>query len=305
MHMRHPEVEKRPVSRPYALPSFTSLSCFEAAARNNSFKAAAAELNVTPAAVSHQIKALEAEMAQPLFRRQHRGVELTEAGAFLFVAVQRGFEGISGAVREIRGRPEGEDVIIHATTAVSAFWLTPQISHFWSHHPETVVSQVVSDVEPMEDRVDLSIRYGPIPDDDGTYVTLFTDNIVAVGSKEFARRYAVASVADLAAAPLVHVTTRRVEWTGWKDWLGAFGVEAQTGKRTTVNNFMIALQLAQDGVGAVLGWERLIGTLLEQEALVPLVPDHLVSPHPFYLQIHPRASAEARFVAEWIARQAG
>ncbi|TGT51825.1 LysR family transcriptional regulator, partial [Mesorhizobium sp. M2E.F.Ca.ET.166.01.1.1] len=76
--------------RPYDLPSMTALICFEAAARNESFKTAARELNVTPAAVSHQIKALESDLKCDLFLRRSRGVELTEKGAFLFVALQRG-----------------------------------------------------------------------------------------------------------------------------------------------------------------------------------------------------------------------
>ncbi|MBW4985927.1 LysR family transcriptional regulator [Mameliella sp. CS4] len=291
------------MTRPYDLPSFTAINCFEAAARNLSFKAAARELNVTPAAVSQQIKALESELAQMLFHRQHRGVDLTEAGAVLFVAVQRGFEGIAGAVHEIRGRTKVEDVVIHATTAISTFWLTPQISAFWRHYPEMVISQVVSDVELTEDRVDLSFRYGPIPEDGGEYIPLFDDMIVAAGSKDFAARFPTASVADLARAPLIYLSTHRQEWTGWKDWLSAFGVEAHIGKRSTVNNFMIALQLAQDGVGAVLCWERQVGTLLEKKVLVPLVPERLPSPHAFYLQVHSRASEEARFLAEWISRQ--
>ena len=73
--------------KPYDLPSLGDLACFEAAARNLSFKVASSELNVTPAAVSHRIKALEQALGQPLFNPDYRGVELTEAGALLFVAL--------------------------------------------------------------------------------------------------------------------------------------------------------------------------------------------------------------------------
>ncbi len=293
------------MSRPYSLPSLTSLACFEAAARHNSFKSAARELNVTPAAISHQVKALELDLAQPLFRRQHRGVELTEAGAYLFVALQRGFTGISGAVREIRGRPDGEEVVVHATTAVSAFWLTPQISAFWLAHPDIVVSQIVSDIDPTEPRVDLSIHYGDVPGDGEDCRPLFRDGIVAVGSTAYARTHDMRGIADLTRAPLIHMASDRREWTGWTDWLATFGAGAPTGKRFTVNNFMIALQLAQDGVGAVLGWKTLIGSLLEQGSLVRLCPQEVVSPHVFYLRIHPRASPNARVFADWIATPSG
>ena len=64
---------------------------------------------------------------------------------------------------------------------------------------------------------------------------------------------------------------------------------------------MIALQLARDGAGAVLGWDGLVGDLLARGALVPLTPASIPSPHAFVLTVHPRASAEARTFADWLA----
>ena len=285
--------------RPYDLPSMTALVCFESAARNLSFKSAASELNVTPAAVSHQIKGLESELDVPLFRRQHRGVDLTEAGAYLFVALQRGFEGMSDAIREIRSSVEADDVIIQVTTAVSAFWLTPQIASVWRARPEIVVSQIVSDVAAPAGRADLSIHYGAMPEDEECQV-LFHDDIVALAAPEFAASNGIGTVADLCQAPLIHVVADGVDWTGWATWLAAFGQGAPTGRRIAVNNHMIALQLARDGAGAVLGWTGLIGPLLEAGDLTRLVPDRMPSPHVFYLRTHPRASAQARVFRDWL-----
>ena len=90
--------------RPYDLPPMSALVAFETAARHVGFKAAARELNVTPAAISHQVKALETELGTPLFHRHHRGVELTETGAYLLVALQRGFETMAEAVDQLRHR---------------------------------------------------------------------------------------------------------------------------------------------------------------------------------------------------------
>jgi DNA-binding transcriptional LysR family regulator len=77
--------------RYYNLPPLTTLAAFEAAARHRSFKEAAQELSVTPAAVSHQIKALEADLGAPLFRRRHRAVELTADGEALFQVLAASF----------------------------------------------------------------------------------------------------------------------------------------------------------------------------------------------------------------------
>src|SRR5690606_1933325 len=108
---------------------------------------------------SHQIKALEEDLGCALFLRRHRGVGLTEKGAFLLVALQRGFEGISAAVTHLRERPQAVDVTIRATTAVSALWLTPKITTFWKTHPSITVAQIVSDVEPAAGRHDMTIGY--------------------------------------------------------------------------------------------------------------------------------------------------
>lgn len=293
------------MARPYDLPSMTSLVCFEAAARNLSFKAAAAELNVTPAAVSHQIKALESELADRLFRRQHRGVELTETGAYLFVALQRGFEAISETVAAIRARRPEEEVVIQATTAMSAFWLTPRISGFWKSHPDIVVSQIVSDTGVPSDSADLAIQYGQMPQDGTDCRPLFHDRIMALGAPSYAEDRKVGGVADLLALPLIHVTAEDRGWTGWADWFAALGHGTPTGRRHPVNNYMIALQMAQDGVGAVLGWDGLVGPLLEQGRLVPLVPETIASPHPFFLRLHPRASTNARLFCDWLAGRPG
>ena len=266
--------------RPYDVPALSALVCFEASARKLSFKDAAAELNVTPAAISHQIRRLEADLGSPLFRRQHRGVELTETGAYLFFALQRAFEGISEAVRDIRSPAQAEDVLVQATTAVSAFWLTPQITAFWKARPDVIISQMVSDIATENARVDLTIHYGEPPAGDPTCVPLFRDEIIAVASPDFARSRRIETIDDLRGVPLVHVVAEETDWTSWAEWFAHFGRAAPQARGIVVNNHMIALQLARDGAGAVLGWTGLIGPMLDSGVYVPLTPERLPSPHP-------------------------
>ncbi|MEQ5872435.1 LysR family transcriptional regulator [Sagittula sp. NFXS13] len=291
--------------RHYDLPSLNALLCFEAAARNLSFKTAATELNVTPAAVSHQIRRLESDLGSEMFRRQHRGVELTEAGAYLFVALQRGFEGIAEAVRDVRAGPDTEDVVVQTTTAVSAFWLTPQLTAFWKARPDIIVSQLVSDAASAPGRADLSIHYGSMAEDDPACLPLFRDDIIAVGTSEFAATRGINSIHDLHGAPLIHVVAEGMEWTGWSEWFAKFGLSPPPGRGIVVNNHMIALQLARDGVGAVLGWTGLIDDLLDSGALVPLVAERMTSPQTFYLQTHTKASRQALVFRDWLAATKG
>jgi DNA-binding transcriptional LysR family regulator len=282
----------------------TALICFEAAARNASFKNAAQELNVTPAAVSHQIKALETDLGCNLFMRRSRGVELTEKGAFLFLAIQRGFEAISEAVTQIRDRRETVDVTIWTTTAVSSLWLTPKISAFWKIHPAITVSQIVSDIPGVTGRCDLSVHYGNPQEKDIEYRMLFQDKIVALGTPAFAAQYRIGGVEDLVKAPLIHMSNDENGWTTWTDWFLALGRPPPKGRSFYVNNYMIALQAAQDDVGAVLGWDGLVDSLMQEGRLVQLVSEAIPSPVGFHLKIHPKATSRARLFADWLVKTA-
>lgn len=288
--------------RPYDLPSLTALACFEAAARKASFKDAAQEMSVTPAAVSHQIKALERDLCCSLFVRRSRGVELTEKGAFLFLSIRRGFEGISEAVTQTRDRNETVDVTIRTTTAISSLWLMPKISVFWKIYPSVSVSQVTSDIPSNSGHCDLSIHYGD-PDESGVeHRFLFQDRIVALGTAAFAAQHRVSSIVDLGKVPLIHMSNEENGWTTWTDWFEALGHAAPKGRGFFVNNYMIALQAAQDDVGAVLGWDGLVSSVMAAGRLVPLVPQSVSSPVPFHLKIHAKASGKSRLFADWLAK---
>ncbi|WP_410217963.1 LysR family transcriptional regulator [Paracoccus sp. (in: a-proteobacteria)] len=289
--------------KPYNLPSLTDLACFEVAARHRSFKLASSELNVTPAAVSHRIKALEHELGQPLFTRRFRGVELTEAGALLFVALQRGFEVMSDSVSRIRNRHVRSGVSIAATTAMSTLWLMPRLAGFWKTHPSVAISQVVQDSGTPEG-VDLSIHYGdPSLQDDETII-LFRDRILALGTPYFAQFHGIDDLPDLSRAPLIHTHSESREWTTWSDWFAHLEAAEPQGPSFYLNNYLVSLKAAEDHMGAVLGWEGLLGSYLAAGSLMPLVPRAMESPFPFYLRIHGRASANARLLADWLASQA-
>ncbi len=289
--------------KPYNLPSLTDLACFEVAARHRSFKRAATELNVTPAAVSHRIKALEHELAQPLFNRRFRGVELTEAGALLFVSLQRGFEGISESVARIRNRHVRSGISIAATTAMSSLWLMPRLAAFWKVHPSVAISQVVQD-DGTPEGVDLSIHYGdPALQEDETII-LFRDRISALGTPRFAELHGIESLEDLARVPLIHTRSDARDWTTWPEWFAHQGAPAPQGPAFFLNNYLVSLRAAEDHIGAVLGWEGILDRYLDSGSLVRLVPETMESPFPFYLRIHGPASASAKLLVDWLAAHA-
>jgi len=286
----------------YDFPSLTALVCFEAAARHASFKLAAQELNVTPAAISHQIKALEEALKIKLFVRQFRAIELTQKGAFLYVAVRRGFETVSDALESLREKQKGVDVTVQSPLSISALWLTPKISSFWKSAPEITVAQIINDGEPETRSCDLTIDYGQPLIDEKNYHELFRGTIIAAGTSDFARQQKIEKLADLTRIPLIHSGRADKDRTSWDDWFKAVGAPPPQGRNFYINNYMIALQVAQEGVGAILGWSGLIEPLLREGKLIKLVPQSMAAPNLFYLRIHPHASAKARIFANWLIK---
>ncbi|MEM6987242.1 MAG: LysR family transcriptional regulator [Pseudomonadota bacterium] len=282
----------------------SALKSFEAAARHMSFKAAARELNVTPAAVSHQIKALEQELRFKLFDRHHRGVELTETGAYLFVVLQRSFESMRDAIDQLRSRATQASVSIHTTSAVSSLWLTPRLGEFWRANGHISVGQYLSDDTTERHQVDLSIKYGDITADSGTRRILFKDRISALGSPEFARQYSSGKISGVGKMPLIHLDTPNSQWTTWEEW--ARSLHYAGGLRTAhrVNNYLIALQAALDGIGAVLGWEGLTGQYLATGRLVKVLPFTISSSLDFYVKLHNEDSPDARVLFDWLSSTA-
>ena len=109
------------------------------------FNEAASELNVTPGAVSHQVKALEKWLGMPLFSRGHRVVTLTDEGERLFSVLRDSFRDIAAITSSLRTQAETPRVEVLATTAVSSLWLTPRVISFWTDNEDIQINQQVSD----------------------------------------------------------------------------------------------------------------------------------------------------------------
>jgi|SRR5882672_119651 len=120
----------------YRLPPLNALKAFEAAARHLSVKQAAAELSVTPAAVSHQIKALEDHLGLQLFHRHNRALELTEAARACLPKLREGFENFVQAMERLRAHQGGGMLMVSAAPSFAARWLMPRLHRFLESKPE-------------------------------------------------------------------------------------------------------------------------------------------------------------------------
>ncbi len=296
------------VRRYYDLPSLTTLAVFEASARHHSFKLAAAELNVTPGAVSRQIKAIEDDIGVELFTRTSKGVELTADGEDLYAVLSHSFSRASEVVRRIKSGVRESRVTLASSNAIAAMWLMPRMASFWRGHPDVVVDHLISD-QPRDYRradVELRIRYGSGAWPNEQAQLLLTETMYPVCSPAFAKTYAGATAEDIPNLPLLHVDWVDPDWTDWDEFLRRANVLHGTLSGGRINNFTVTMQAACDDQGLVIGWHRLVKPLIDKGDLVRFTDLVLPSPGNYYLTWNDNRelSAAAKTLQSWLINEA-
>src|SRR6185295_13896635 len=144
------------------LPPLSALRAFEAAARHMSFSRAADELHVTPAAISHQIHALEEDLGVRLFHRMNRSIELTASARILLPGLSEAFAGIQSSVRRLRAHNDTGTLTVTSSPSVAAKWLVLRLHRFQEQYPEIDARISATDdvVDLTKGDFDIAIRYG-------------------------------------------------------------------------------------------------------------------------------------------------
>jgi len=257
------------------LPPLTALRAFDAAARHMSFQQAAAELNVTPAALSFQIKSLEEHLGAPLFIRLNRAVELTEAGRTLAPGARDGFEVLTTAWRATRRVNDHASLTVTAGPAFTSVWLAPRLYSFAEAYPdiELRLSAGLGLVDLTRSEVDVAIRFGYGPDPPELHVTPFLDEWAApMMSPELAER--CRSIEDMSEIPLIHQDDIRFlnPKIDWPTWFRAAGLPVRdwTGPRFSHSDH--AVNAALSGAGAILGRISFASKLIDEGRLAAPFP---------------------------------
>lgn len=256
------------------LPSLVALRAFEAAARHLSFQKAAAELHVTPAALSFQIKALEEALGQALFRRLHRAVELTAAGRALAPGAREGFAALRAAWAVARRAADDPTLTVTAGPAFTAKWLAPRLFHFAARHP-AVELRFVATLRLLDfdrDEVDVAVRFGRDPPRGLYSVPILEDWMTPMMTPALAAR--LARPADLLGQTLLHEDYPEAvpPPKGWDDWCRASGLPAppRGGPRFSQADHVIDAALA--GAGVALGRISIAEGALSEGRLVAPFP---------------------------------
>ena len=285
------------------------LMVFEAAARNQSFTAAARELGVTQPAVSRSVRKLETTLGVSLFTRSHRSVALTEAGEILSQAVSAGFGHMLEAAKRLRHRTQTH-VTLLTSTAVANYWLLPRLSDFHIRHSDIDLRFQVSDrhLELADESSSLGIRLG-----DGNWPgydceLLAKEEVFPVASPGFA---ATLEAADdpgvLAGERLIHIEEPFLPSLTWSDWFAEMRTRYHDdGTGLRLNHYVLVLQAAMAGEGIAIGWRHLVDYLMEQGLLVRIGSRRWCTGRCFYLIWSNRTplSSQAQDVRTWIIEAA-
>jgi LysR family glycine cleavage system transcriptional activator len=212
------------------LPPMVELRAFDAAARHLSFKKAAAELGVTPTAISHQIRMLEGYCGHALFRRRPRPLSLTEAGAKLFPTIREGLETLATAIAAIRHDGDQQALRVTTTNAFASRWLVPRLPRWSKEHRDTALEVIGTDsvIDLQAGDADVAIRYATNrkAPRNGVAEVFFTDRYWPVCNPQLLPPEGrLRRVANLRGHCLIHSywSSSDLDPPTWQKWLAVAG----------------------------------------------------------------------------------
>ncbi|MEX3845281.1 MULTISPECIES: transcriptional regulator GcvA [Paraburkholderia] len=251
------------------LPPLNALRAFEAAGRLGSFKDAAAELHVTPGAVSQHVRLLEEWLGASLFERHNRRVELTPAAKHYLAEIGPLFEQLSAATARY-GTPQtvSRTLSVNAPATFTLRWLVPRLAKFRAGHPDIDVKVETSNepLESLKDDYDLVIRGGPDTFYGYSMQPFLSEERLPVCSPTLLKRVPLRSPGDLREHTLLHTSSLpRL----WPDWLASVQMpDLRPAAALTFDHFFLTLQAAIDAIGIAMGPTALVADDLAAGRLV-------------------------------------
>ena len=288
------------------LPPLNALKAFEAAARHESFTRAAEELCVTQGAVSHQVKALEAELAIKLFNRERQRLIITEAGKDYLTIVRDALDRIAFGTERLLQRQNAGVLTVSTSPDFAAKWLVHRLGHFAEAHSgfDLRVSATLHHVDFAREEVDLAVRHG-----EGNWpgldtVRLSAEQLFAVCSpKLLSGRRRLAKPADILNFPLLHLDSR-ADWTNWLQAVGLDGADVTHGP--VLNRASMVIDAAINGQGVALARTTLAAWDLINGRLMRPFPESLRLSKTYWI-VCPKATATLPKIVtfrEWLLAEA-
>jgi LysR family glycine cleavage system transcriptional activator len=289
------------------LPPLNAVRAFDAVARLGSVRAAADELAVTPAAVSQQLRVLEAHLRLALTERRGRGIALTDSGRSWHGEIARHLRAIGLAAERVR--PGRKVVQVTVVQSFGSRWLVPRLAAFTARHPDV---EVRIDANPVlvdmaRDSFDLAIREGRGVYPEAESVRLFALEFFPVANPAYARKMKRRNgTLDWSQARLLH----EVSYDYWPDWIAMAGVtDLDVARGLFFSHTMLALDAAIAGQGVALAPPPLAERELARKALEVIDPRSYLPGTGIYLAWPRRGlrtlSPAATAFRDWVIEEAG
>lgn len=262
------------------------LRAFEVSARHLNLSAAARELNVTPAAVSQQVRLLEHRVGTALFERNARGVRLTRAGESLLPVCRESFERMDAALLELFGKRKGNRLVVRVVFGFARTWLLEAVAEFSQLHPDIPVRLVASvwPGEPLDASVDVDLRLASSPPKGLEVHQLTHDRLFPVCEPGLARRLQRGQQAiDWASQTLLHTIGFA---QGWSHWMAQSQIKRATrSKDLEFDSAQLCLEAAALGHGIALTRSSFAADYLESKRLVALKGPQLEAKDNIFLTV--------------------
>ncbi len=260
------------------LPPLNACRAFEAAARLGSFARAAAELNVTPTAVSHHVKTLEAWTGRRLFVRRNNAIVGTDAARHLAPAIAEALERIAGGVESLTGDAQPNHLSISVQPDFALKWLIPRLPGFAALHPALELRLVTAyrSIDFVSEDIDLAIRYldqAALAETgaDLRAEALLSADLIPVASPMLFPPDRPADPGQLRDSTLLHVLSAPEDWSSWLALAGVSEVDARRGPK--FDSYALTGEAAVQGWGVALGRIGLIDADIAAGRLVaPFAP---------------------------------
>ncbi len=267
------------------LPPLTALRAFEAAARQRSFTRAAAELHVTPAAISQQVKQLEDYFGLPLFKRGKR-LSLTESAHVNLPFLSEAFDLLERAAARLRMDRQDAPLVVSVPPTFASRWLVGRLDDFQTRHPEIELRLLATRrlVDFMIEDVDMAVRFGSGPNTDLSAEQLMPEAIIPVAAPRLAA--SLKSADDLPACTLLHDDGNAWDpaFPDWERLLATLGVKQNGPLRIRhFGDTNLVIQAASAGLGVALAWHSLVVDDLAAGRLVQLFDSALPTEHRYHL----------------------
>ena len=289
------------------LPPLNWLRAFESSARHLNFTQAAAELHMTQAAVSQQIKGLETQLGCALFTRLARGLVLTDSGRAYIPGVRESIEKLALITEEVFGNDRSHTLTVRVNMVFFNSWLAPRLADFREQNPNIDLRFTSNIWVAYQDKeADLEICYGKGVWSGFTSHRLTWDELIPVCSPELlGGQLPPTDPTELGSYSLLHVIGYEEGWGYWLNQLGYHSVDVSQGLH--FDSLMTAMEMAAQGHGVALSRTSLVASMLKSGRLIAPFNETTATSESFFLTTPsnkiPRPQATA--FASWLIDQAG